>query len=251
MPNARTLAGMQLLGHRGQACEGGAPENTVDAAVAALNGGADGVEIDVRLTADGIPVCVHDPDLRRVAWSGRQIATSTYPQLRAIRLPGEHRIASLEEVLTVVAGRGLLVLDLKLHRDAEALVGAVVEVLGRTRCRDAVVSSFAPEVLRAVRTQASKWPCALITGPDVPAVVALSRASALRCVALHPYAKTVLADHGVAERAAERGMVLRCWTVNRSVDARLLDIAGVPAVISDDPAGLRQALAAPSRNRVS
>ncbi len=252
MPAARTLAGMQLLGHRGQVCEGGPPENTVAAVTAALDGGADGVEVDVRLTADGVPVCVHDPDLRRVAWSGRQVATSTHAELRAVRLPRGQRVATLDEVLTVAGGRGLLVLDLKLHRDPVPLAAAVVDVLRRDRFRTAVVlSSFAPEVLAALRTYRARWPRALITGPEVPAVVALSRASALRCAALHPDAKAVLADHGIAERAAERGIVLRCWTVNRSVDARLLDIAGVPAVITDDPRGLRLALTAPTRNRVS
>lgn len=200
---------------------------------------------------------VHDPDLRRIAWSGRQVATLTHAGLRAVRLPGGQRVATLDvatldEVLRVVGGRGLVVLDLKLHRDSAALAGAVVEVLRRDRFRTAVVlGSFAPDVLAAVRALRARWPRALITGPEVPAVVALSRASALHCVGLHPHAKPLLADHGMAERAAKRGIVVRCWTVNRSVDARLLDIAGVPAVISDDPRGLRRALAAPSRNRVS
>lgn len=225
--------------------------------MAALDGGADGVEVDVRLTADGIPVCVHDPDLRRVAWSGRQIATSNYDDLRAVRLPGQQRVPTLDEVISLVRGRGLLILDLKAHlteqrSDADALAAAVIAVLGGSRLRDDVVlSSFWPDVLTSVHRRAPRLPRALISGPDVPAVVALSRARAAGCVALHPYATTVLADHGVAERAAGQRMTLRCWTVNRPVDARLLAIAGVPAVISDDPSGLRQALAAPSRNPVT
>jgi glycerophosphoryl diester phosphodiesterase len=240
-----------LLGHRGQVCSAEAPENTAAAIVAALDGGADGVEVDVRLTAEGVPVCIHDPDLRRVAWSGRQIAMSTYADLLTVRLPGGQRVPTLAEVVALVANRGLLVLDLKLAANATALAAAVVEVLRRSGRREEVVlSSFAPEVLTALRRCASQLPRALITGGEVPAVVALSRARAAGCTALHPYVRTVLADHGVVERAARQGIVLRCWTVNRPVDARLLDIAGVPAVISDDPACLRRALATPTRDAV-
>lgn len=180
-----------------------------------------------------------------------QIATSTYGELRDIRLPAQTRVPTLAEVVAAVRGRGLLVLDLKFQGDAAGLAASVLEVLRRRRLRDGVVlSSFSADVLEAIRRPEPRWPRALITGPEVPAVVGLSRARGIGCSALHPYATTVLADHGVAERAVEYGMALRCWTVNRPVDARLLAIAGVPAVISDDPTGLRRDLAAPSRNRV-
>jgi glycerophosphoryl diester phosphodiesterase len=248
-PAAPTMAGVLLLGHRGQNCSA-EPENTVEAVRAALDGGADGVEVDVRLTADGVPVCVHDPDLRRIAWSGRQVAASTYAELQAIRLPGGHRVPTLTEVAAAVAGRGLLVVDLKEQRNAPALATAVVEVLDDLR-DEVVVSSFATEVLDAVHRRRPALPRALITDADVPAVVALARAKVTGCAGLHPHVTTVLADHGIAERAEAQQVTLRCWTVNRSVDARLLDIAGATAVISDDPSGLRRALAAPSRNRVS
>lgn len=47
--------------------DGAPPENSVTAVEAALAAGADGVEVDVRLTRDGVAVCVYDVDLWRVA----------------------------------------------------------------------------------------------------------------------------------------------------------------------------------------
>ncbi|MGZ6803622.1 MAG: glycerophosphodiester phosphodiesterase, partial [Nocardioidaceae bacterium] len=63
---------MLILGHRG-AVDLSAPENTVASVERALVQGADGVEVDVRLTADGEVVCHHDPGMRRTAGDPRYL----------------------------------------------------------------------------------------------------------------------------------------------------------------------------------
>jgi glycerophosphoryl diester phosphodiesterase len=77
---------VKIIGHRGQVDPDGAPENTLDAVETALSGGADGIEVDVRLTADGVPVCVHDPDLRRIGGRAVAVDRATYAQVRAVPL---------------------------------------------------------------------------------------------------------------------------------------------------------------------
>ena len=64
-PPPSRLTGMQVLGHRGWPVPTAHPENTVAAMLAALDAGADGVEVDVQLTRDGIAVCFHDDTLDR------------------------------------------------------------------------------------------------------------------------------------------------------------------------------------------
>lgn len=235
---------MELIGHRGQRTVNGAPENTVAAVDAALAAGADGVEVDVRLTADGAAVCLHDPDLRRVASSTGLVHHLTYDELRRMPLAGGHVVPRLEEITEVVRGRGLLVVEVKWNpTDRRPIAAAVVSVLRSARLGDRVVfSSFSSELLAQARRIDPQLCRALVTGPDLPAAGGLSRAVAAGHAELHAHLRTVLADHEIADEAQQRGCRLRCWTVNREVDARLLTVAGVGSFITDDPTTMRSAL---------
>src|SRR5689334_10997830 len=86
---------VKIIGHRGRVEADGPPENTLDAVETALAGGADGVEIDVRLTADAVPVCVHDPDLARLSGRRLAVARASYARLRTVPLADGHRIPAL------------------------------------------------------------------------------------------------------------------------------------------------------------
>ncbi|HLF56531.1 MAG TPA: glycerophosphodiester phosphodiesterase family protein, partial [Thermoanaerobaculia bacterium] len=72
-----------ILAHRGGALE--APENTLAAIAHAIACGADGVELDVRLAADRVPVVFHDPDLVRLAGDPRRISELVWRELRSVR----------------------------------------------------------------------------------------------------------------------------------------------------------------------
>jgi glycerophosphoryl diester phosphodiesterase len=231
---------MEILAHRGDTSSE-QPENTVAAVEAALAAGADGVEVDVRLTADGVPVCVHDPDLRRIAGLPHRVAATTYADLRRVRLPGGERVASLDEVVAAAAAAPLLVVDVRHDPGAaaEPLAAQALPVLRRRRVLDrSIVSSFSEEVLRATRRLEPAARRALIT-EGVPAVVALTRAVAAGHFDVHIDVRSVLADHVVVERAARLGRTVRAWPVNRAVDAVLLDVAGVSGAITDDVTALR------------
>ncbi|QEL22302.1 cobalamin biosynthesis protein [Bosea sp. F3-2] len=95
------------IAHRGGALL--APENTAEAFRAAAAAGAEMVETDLRLTADGHLVCLHDADLTRIAGDSRRVADTDLATLRAI-LPG---LLTLDEAITASAPLGLL-LDVKL-----------------------------------------------------------------------------------------------------------------------------------------
>lgn len=137
---------MLVLGHRG-AASADAPENTLAAVDRALRLGADGVEVDLRLTADGVPVCQHDP-LGRV---------------RLAELPVS--VPTLAEVLDLVGDRGRLVLELKgfgLLRRSSGLVDAVVGELRRLEAAgaEAVISDRPRAARAALRLAAPSRPAA-------------------------------------------------------------------------------------------
>ncbi len=95
------------IAHRGGALLG--PENTADTFARAAAIGADWVETDLRLSADGALVCLHDADLLRLAGDPRHVAQTDLTTLRAL-LPG---MMTLDEAIAASAPLGLL-LDVKL-----------------------------------------------------------------------------------------------------------------------------------------
>ena len=233
---------MQVLGHRGWPVPTAHPENTVAAMLAALDAGADGVEVDVQLTRDGIAFCFHDDTLDRVTDATGLVSERTWAQLQDVRLPGGHHIPVLAEVVAATAGRGQVVLDLKRERRTATLVRAVTAAVGRGGGH-LVASSFDLRVLAAFARQRPDLSRALLCEVGCDPLRAVRACVADGSAGLHLALDTALA-HAEALRVARRaGVQVRVWTVNRLVDAQLLELLGAQAVISDRPdrlvAGLR------------
>jgi glycerophosphoryl diester phosphodiesterase len=231
-----------LLGHRG-AIHPTAPENTLAAVERALRQGADGVEVDVRVTADGVPVCHHDPSLERTAGDRRAVAMTGYAELPWI---GSHRIPRLSEVVDLVAGRGRLVVELKPPSwpalEAPESVSAVADVLRRNRLDHVSVSSFDRLRLRAFRCHGLSCPTALLGRPAVPLLGIVRQAIQDGHPEVHPHVSSVLARPDVVKTAHAHGLRVTSWTVNRAEDLAALRDLGLHAVITDDPAVARQAI---------
>lgn len=87
----------RIIAHRGLAVD--APENTLLAFLRALSAGATHLETDVQVSADGVAVISHDPDLARIAGRDARIDQLTMAELRRIRLPHGQTICSLAEAL--------------------------------------------------------------------------------------------------------------------------------------------------------
>ncbi len=112
-----------VIAHRGFSAAH--PENSLEAFEAAVAAGADAIETDIRLSRDGVPVCSHDPDLKRLRGRPEIIAEVDAAELER---QGVERLAT---VLEAARGRIRVVLDLKLASEAElAPAFAVVEDLG-------------------------------------------------------------------------------------------------------------------------
>lgn len=232
---------MQLLAHRGLTSAGN-PENTVSAVAAARRAGADGCEVDLRLTADGVLLASHDDDLARVAGTGLRVSRTASAALRAVLLPGGARLARLAELVEAVDG-GHLVLELKRppagppERAALALAGELRSLPRAGRGLDLTVSSFSSRVVGAVRAQRLPVRTALLgdRGVDPRQVVAQARAAGHDEV--HPHVGALLADPDTLDRALDlaRGLGVVPWTANDPDGVRRLRDLGVDAVITDVP----------------
>jgi len=228
---------MFLYAHRGASAE--APENTLVAFRRALETGADGVELDVHLSADGIPVVIHDETLDRTTDGVGAVAAHGIEALRTLdaglwfdRHFADESLPTLEETLRLLAGRLRLNLEVK---DSRAGM-AVIELLGRFPNADIVISSFDYGLLARLRRVA----------PDLPLAVlqdagnwhrALVRAEALRASAFHPRADLVSRPLLAACRRLQ--LPVFPWTVDDPTQARGLARMGIAGLFTNDPAGLR------------
>ena len=219
------------------ACRGHAPENTLAGVRAALALGADAIEIDVRCTRDGTPVLLHDSTVDRTTDGEGEIAALSLRQARRLDVGEGERIPTLREVLREVAGRALMVLEVKPAGIEEELLA----VVHRARALDwCAVHSFLPRVVERVRRQEPRMPCSLLT--DGRRVVDWGQ---LFAFALSLGAQGVSVHHGVVTPELVRGAhlrELRCstWTVNRRDDVRRVAAAGVDAITSDYPDRVRR-----------
>ncbi len=200
---------MLLLAHRGDHRR--TDENTLEAFAAALAiAGVDGLELDVRASADGVAVVIHDASLTRV--QGRRIRASrlTARELAAFGIP------SLIDVLAACPAGAFLDVELK-----EDLGEVVLAPLRAARGRDAgrvggvVISSFDGTALATIRRLEPAWPCWLnITWLSNRA---LRAAAGLGCAGIA--AEWHRIDAGRVAQAREAGLDVVAWTV-RDADVR-------------------------------
>jgi glycerophosphoryl diester phosphodiesterase len=210
-------AGTLRLAHRGDWRH--APENTIEAFRAALAIPAcDGLELDVRLSADGVPVVLHDPTLARVQGRPERVAALRADALVDLGIP------TLDDALRAAGRRAFL--DVELKVDAGP---AAVEVLAAGRgaaLHNAVVSSFDRAALEGVGHRAPTWPrwlnSVILDGRIVAEAVALGcRGVSIDWRAL---------DGRSIALARQAGLEVAAWTVRRRSTFDRLASLGVAAI---------------------
>lgn len=240
---------MRLIGHRGAPAL--APENTLASFRAALDAGADGVELDARLTADGRLVVMHDDDVARTTDGAGRVSAMTLDEVRALdaaaRMPGwreREPVPTLEEALELASGRAEIFLEVKGaltaegYRSATEVVWAAADLVRGVP--DLVVSSFEPEALAEARVVLPGIPTALAALALVDPGWALDVAVDAGHSAVHPEDEGV--DAALVTRAHAAGVEVYPWTVNDPARLRALRDMGADGVFTDDPGAARAAL---------
>lgn len=235
---------MRILAHRGAPGRDGT-ENTARAVGAALAAGADGVEIDLRLTADGVLAACHDADLLRLTGRDLPVATTSWSVLRRAAGRAGVALAQLDDVLRAAAGRPV-VLELKPGPvdAAHALVERLCHLRDEGAPFDVTVSSFDPTLVATVRVAGPadlRVRTALLGRPGCLALATARQALLDGHDQVHPHVSDLLADPGAAVEVAATGLEVVPWTVNSGRMIRRCAELGVAAVITDVPRKARAA----------
>lgn len=139
-----------VVAHRG--CAARHPENTIPALRAALDAGVRHLEVDVLMSADGVPVLMHDATLARTAGRPDEVASLTWAELATIEVAERARLGDAGAGVTVPS-LGQLVELLREHPEATAFVElkrAALERFGRARVVERVLAELAPVAERTI-----------------------------------------------------------------------------------------------------
>ncbi len=233
----------QIWAHRGASAA--APENTMAAFELAISQGADGIELDVHLSADGVVVVTHDESCRRVTGEEGQIGQMTLAQLRRLDFgrvrPGFNRqmIPTLAEVFDLVRPAGLTV-NIELKNSIQPYPGleqAVIALaIGHRMTEQICLSSFNHYSLHLAaqlsRERGCRIPCGLLYSCVLfePWVYARHVGAA----AVHPHYANLLIPRFVSDCHAADVRV-HAWTIDQPEHLRQACALGTDAVITNVP----------------
>jgi glycerophosphoryl diester phosphodiesterase len=202
-------------------------ENTLPAFAAAVEAGADMIELDVRRTADGQAVVVHDPTLERIWGIARPVRDLTAAEVAAVGIP------HLSDALAAIPQHVEVMVDYDEPGVAEPALEAVTAAGALERC---LFSGECFDGHRAIRTRAPDARIACTWTSDAPCPDALL--DELGAEFWNP-SGTILRRHPEqVERMHGRGTLVSVWTIDRREDMQLCLAAGVDAVITNRIADL-------------
>jgi glycerophosphoryl diester phosphodiesterase len=218
-----------VISHR--ACAGHAPENTLAGVRAAIQIGADAIEIDVQATADGVPVLMHDLTLDRATSASGDLSSFTLEQLKALDIRGEP-IATFAETLDVTRNRGLLVAEIKRTGCEKALARIIRDA---SALQDVMVWSFLPPALEAMRGTEPRIAGGLLIPPQ-----AIDNWPSMRELALRLGLQAVSVFHAnlnpdIVAQAGRSGLSVYAWTADAEEDIQRVIDLDADGIVSNFP----------------
>jgi glycerophosphoryl diester phosphodiesterase len=212
---AEQLGHPALLAHRG--LHGDLKENSLAALAAVAGSGLDGVEFDVRFSADGVPFILHDATLQRTYGDPRAVSKLSSETLSALGVP------SLRDALAVLPPDLLLDVEVK-EAPRDELFPLIRELRGEG-ADGVTLSSFDVDVLRKIRERAPNWPLWLNVEQVTPSL--LDQALALGVSGLSVEKGLLVTD--LARDVTAAGLELAAWTLRSRADREHLAHPGLTA----------------------
>ncbi len=232
---------LKVTSHRGFSHD--IPENTIPAVERAIEERADYVEVDVRLTKDGVPMLLHDSSLRRTTGVKKNIWDMNYEDVAGLdagiwldqRFAGTG-IPTLEEVLESCKGRVFLNLDLKYRNPEEQLPEKVVSLIENYEMEwQCVITSTNLSCLEQIKELNPDIRTGYITYQLHPGLIENPVIDFFSM-------KSNLISKSILRKIHDNGKELVVWTVNSKAEMERLRRIGVDNIITDNPAYAKEVL---------
>jgi glycerophosphoryl diester phosphodiesterase len=235
------LDNLKVTSHRGFSHD--IPENTIPAIDKAIEEGADYVEVDVRVTKDGVPVLLHDSSLKRTTGLKKNIYDTTYEVVAELdagtwmdKSFAGTRIPTLQEALENCKGRVMLNLDLKYRNEEEGLTEKVVALIEEYEMVwQCVITSTSLKCLEEVKELNPDIRTGYITYQLYSGLIENEAVDFFSM-------KSNLITKNVLGTIHDNGKELIVWTVNSKTEIERLRRIGVDNIITDNPAYAKQVL---------
>jgi len=229
----------------GHACAGGeAPANTLAGVRQCLDAGAEAMEIDVQISADGVPVLMHDNTVDRTTNLHGAVRALTRADLARADAGDGEPVPALDEVLDLVDGRLTVMCELKAtpgepEHDAK-LVAAVLDTIARHDARHwSAIHSFDAVMVARARQAEPRVSAAIISGPvtgdDVHRLIGGVLKRNGQAISGHHSC----VDDALVIAAKRRQLTVWTWTPDTEADWDRVIAAGVDGIITNLPHGLR------------
>ncbi len=244
-----------IIGHRGASRE--APENTLESFRLAWDQGADGIEADFRLTADGRIICMHDETTGRTTGVDLKIADTPLNELRRLDAGLWKGLAwsgavipTLDEVLAAIPPGSWFFIEIKSGPEIIPFLKRVLQGSGQPPERIRLLS-FSAQLIAELKIRLPEWrACWLcdyrhsllydIWRPSRADLLDTLRRSGADGLAS---ANRAFLDRNLADTLKGHGKELHVWTVDRPTAARHLCALGVDSIMTNRPGWLRRQLA--------
>lgn len=224
----------QTIAHRGSSAT--VPENTAYAFELAMEQGADGIELDVQQTKDGIPVVIHDVNLKRVAGIDKKVSSFTYRELSNIDVGSwfdeeysDARIMTLEDVFILTDGKIFLNIELKRGAKNKGIEEKVAELINEYDLKNkCCVTSFSYDSLKLIKQYDPDIKTGLIMSIATGNFYTLESADAFSI-------KSTFINAQVVGNAHQQGKEVYAWTVNNTGEMRRMLNVNADHIITDRP----------------
>ncbi|NLM97722.1 MAG: glycerophosphodiester phosphodiesterase [Halanaerobiaceae bacterium] len=225
-----------IIGHRG--AMGERPENTASSFLKAISDGADGIEFDVHLSADGIPVVIHDEKVDRTTDGMGFVSGMSLAELKKLNAGNEEypdeRILTLEETLDLIADKCKLI-NIELKQGPVFYQGMEERVLDIIRnygiMEKIIISSFNHYAINEIKRKCPEVKCGLLymAGLYRPWIYANN----MGVEAIHPFVASI--NQEIIGECHMNNISVNVFEVNTEKTIKLMLAAGVDGIITDFP----------------